>query len=127
MRDIIGEMGWGMMGGGYAGRTTSPKSARPGCRFWSRPPNPRRTGNRNGKRSASRKKNAYFVFKLLIVNNINQYFNICLHLIIFITYNRRIFIAKYLLVNKTCSIFAYVKITLTNRRTRSHYKSQGYG
>lgn len=52
------------------------------------PPNPRRTGNRNGKRSASRKKKAYFVFKLLIVNNINQYFNICLHLIRFITYNR---------------------------------------
>ncbi len=32
MRDVIGEMGWGMMGGGYvgicggyAGRTTSPK------------------------------------------------------------------------------------------------------
>lgn len=38
MRDIIGEMRWGMMGGGYAGRTTSPKSARPGCRFWPRPP-----------------------------------------------------------------------------------------
>lgn len=128
MRDIIGEMGWGMMGGGYAGRTTSPKSARPGCRFLDQPPpNPRRTGNRNGKRSANRKKNAYFVFKLLIVNNINQYFNICLHLIRFITYNRRIFIAKYLFENKTCSIFAYVKITLTNRRTRGHYKSQGYG
>lgn len=29
----------------------------------------------------------------------------------FITYNRRIFIAKYLFENKTCSIFAYVKIT----------------
>lgn len=70
------------------------------------PPNPRRTGNRNGKRSASRKKNAYFVFNLLIINNINQYFNICLHLIRFITYNRRIFIAKYLLYNKTCIIFA---------------------
>ena len=111
----------------YVGRTTSPKSARPGCRFWTSPPNPRRTENRNGKRSASRKKNAYFVFKLLIVNNINQYFNICLHLIRFITYNRRIFIAKYLFENKTCSIFVYVKITLTNRRTRGHYKSQGYG
>ena len=127
MRDIIGEMGWGMMGGGYAGRTTSPKSARSGCRFWTSPPNPRKTGNRNGKRSASRKKNAYFVFKLLIVNNINQYFNICLHLIRFITYNRRIFIAKYLFENKTCSIFVYVKIALTNRRTRSLYKSRGYG
>lgn len=70
------------------------------------PPNLQRTGNRNGKRSASRKKNAYFVFNLLIINNINQYFNICLHLIRFITYNRRIFIAKYLLYNKTCIIFA---------------------
>lgn len=88
MRDIIGEMGWGMMGGGYAGRTTSPKSARPGCRFWPRPPNPRRTGNRNGKRSASRKRNAYFMFNLLIINDINQYFNIHLHLISFIIYNR---------------------------------------
>lgn len=56
-----------------------------------------------------------------------QYFNIRLHLIIFITYNRRIFIAKYLFENKTCSIFVYVKIALTNRRTRGHYKSQGYG
>lgn len=73
------------------------------------PPNPQRTGNKNGKRSASRKKNDYFVFKLLIVNHINQYFNICLHLIRFITYNRRIFIAKYLLDNKTCSIFVPVR------------------
>lgn len=49
MRDIIGEMRWGMMGGGYAGRywrdevgyagrTTSPKSARPCCRFLVHPP-----------------------------------------------------------------------------------------
>jgi hypothetical protein len=109
MRDVIGRMRWGMMGGGYAGRTTSPKSARPGCRFWTSPPNPQRTGNKNGKRSASRKKNDYFVFNLLIVNHINQYFNICLHLIRFITYNRRIFIAKYLFENKTCSIFAPVR------------------
>lgn len=77
--------------------------------FGPAPPNPRRTGNRNGKRSTSRKNNAYFVFKLLIVNNINQYFNIRLHLIRFITYNSRIFIAKYLFDSKTCSIFAYVK------------------
>lgn len=106
MRDVIGRMRWGMMGGGYAGRTTSPKSARPGCRFWSHPPHPQRTGNKNGERSASRKKNAYFVFNLLIINHINQYFNIRLHLIRFITYNRRIFIAKYLFENKTCIIFA---------------------
>lgn len=123
MRDVIGRMRWGMMGGGYAGRTTSPKSARPGCRFWSRPPQ----SAKNGKRSASRKKNAYFAFNLLIINHINQYFNIRLHLIRFITYNRRIFIAKYLFENKTCSIFAYVKIALTNRRTRGQCKSQGYG
>lgn len=77
--------------------------------FGPAPPNPRRTGNRNGKRSASRKKNAYFVFNLLIVNNINQYFNMHLHLIRFITYNSRIFIAQYLFENKTCIIFAYVK------------------
>lgn len=110
-------------------RDGPPPRNRPGraAVFGPAPPNPRRTGNKNGKRSASRKKNAYFVFKLLIVNNINQYFNICLHLIRFITYNRRIFIAKYLFENKTCSIFAYVKITLTNRRTRSLYKSRGYG
>ena len=110
-------------------RDGPPPRNRPGraAVFGPAPPNPRRTGNKNGKRSASRKKNAYFVFNLLIVNNINQYFNICLHLIRFITYNRRIFIAKYLFENKTCSIFVYVKITLTNRRTRSFYKSRGYG
>lgn len=127
MRDVIGRMRWGMIGGGYAGRTTSPKSARPGCRFWSHPPRLQRLEDRNGKRSASRKKNAYFVFNLLIINHINQYFNIRLHLIRFITYNLRIFIAKYLFEDKTCSIFAYVKITLTNRRTRGQCKSQGYG
>lgn len=55
------------------------------------------------------KKNDYFVFNLLIFNNINQYFNIHLHLIRFITYNRRIFIAKYLFDNKTYSIFALVR------------------
>lgn len=84
----------------------------------------RETGTANDLQA---EKNAYFVFNLLIVNHINQYFNIRLHLIRFITYNRLIFIAKYLFENKTCSIFAYVKITLTNRRTRGHYKSQGYG
>lgn len=88
MRDIIGRMRWGMMGGGYAGRTTSPKSARPGCRFWSHPPNLRRSENENGKQPASRKRNAYFMFNLLIINDINQYFNIHLHLISFIIYNR---------------------------------------
>ena len=117
---------------GYAGlvmRDGPPPRNRPGraAVFCSHPPQPAEIKNGNGKRPASRKKNAYFVFKLLIVNNINQYFNICLHLIRFITYNRRIFIVKYLFENKTCSIFVYVKITLTNRRTRSLYKSRGYG
>lgn len=55
------------------------------------------------------KKNVYFPFNLLIINHINQYFNIRLHLIRFITYNRRIFIAKYLFENKTCSIFVPVR------------------
>lgn len=101
---------------GYGVRDGPPPRNRPGraAVFWTSPPNPQRTGNKNGKRSAIRK-NAYFVFNLLIINHINQYFNIRLHLIRFITYNRRIFIAKYLFENKTCSIFAYVKITLTNK------------
>lgn len=81
---------------GYGVRDGPPPRNRPGraAVFWTSPPHPRRTGNRNGKRSASRKKNnAYFVFNLLIINYINQYFNTHLHLIGFITYNRRIFIA----------------------------------
>ena len=117
MRDVIGRMRWGMMGGGYAGRGICgrgicgtgdlPEIGPAGLPFFGpTPPNLRRTGNKNGKRSASRKKNAYFVFNLLIINHINQYFNIRLHLIRFIAYNRRIFIVKYLFDNKTCSIFA---------------------
>lgn len=57
MRDIIGEMRWGMMGGGYAGRTTSPKSARPGCRFLDQPPpihEERETGTANDLRVEKR-------------------------------------------------------------------------
>lgn len=100
---ICGDM-WDMWDG-------PPPRNRPGraAVFWTTPPNPRKTGNRNGKRSTNRKKNAYFSFNLLIINNINQYFNIHLHLIRFITYNRRIFIAKYLLGDKICSIFALVR------------------
>lgn len=87
MRDVIGRMRWGMMGGGYAVRTTSPKSARPGCRFFGPAPpihKGRETGTANDLRA---EKNAYFVFNLLIINHINQYFNIRLHLISFIIYN----------------------------------------
>lgn len=89
-------------------RDGPPPRNRPGraAVFWTSPPNPRRTKGGDGKRSASRKNKAYFIFNSLIVNNINQYFNIRLHLIRFITYNRRIFIAKYLFGNKTCIIFA---------------------
>lgn len=92
-------------------RDGPPPRNRPGraAVFWPRPPRQQRIGDRNGKRSASRKRNAYFVFNLLIINHINQYFNIRLHLIRFITYNRRIFIAKYLLDNKKCCIFALVR------------------
>ena len=89
-------------------RDGPPPRNRPGraAVFGPTPPRLQRPGDRNGKRSTNRKKNDYFVFKLLIINNINQYFNIYLHLIRFITYNRRIFIAKYLLGDKICSIFA---------------------
>lgn len=92
-------------------RDGPPPRNRPGraAVFGPAPPNPQRMENKNGKRSASRKRNAYFVFNLLIINHINQYFNIRLHLIRFITYNSRIFIAKYLFENKTCSIFAPVR------------------
>lgn len=57
MRDVIGRMRWGMMGGGYAGRTTSPKSARPGCRFLDQPPpihEGRETGTANDLRAEKR-------------------------------------------------------------------------
>lgn len=56
--------------------------------FWTAPPiqEGRQMGTENNQRS--KKKNAYFQFKLLIINDINQYFNIHLHLISFIIYNR---------------------------------------
>ena len=92
-------------------RDGPPPRNRPGraAVFWSHPPRLQRLeiGTANDQRA--KKKNAYFVFNLLIINHINQYFNIHLHLIRFITYNRRIFIAKYLFENKTCSIFALVR------------------
>ena len=132
MRDVIGEMGWGMMGGGYAGRywrdgrgicgtllerwegdmrDGPPPRNRPGRAAVFGPAPPANKGGETGTANDQRaeKKNAYFWFNLLIVNNINQYFNTHLHLIRFITYNRRIFIAKYLFDNKTCSIFALVR------------------
>lgn len=93
-------------------RDGPPPRNRPGraAVFWTSPPQSTKNGKQERQTICEPKKNnAYFVFNLLIVNNINQYFNIRLHLIIFITYNRRIFIAKYLFENKTCSIFAPVR------------------
>jgi hypothetical protein len=71
-------------------RDGPPPRNRPGraAVFGPTPPRLQRLGDRNGKRSANRKKNVYFVFNLLIINDINQYFNIHLHLISFIIYNR---------------------------------------
>lgn len=97
----------GYDGRGICGTDHLPEITPAGLPFLDQPPpihEERETGTANDLRAE--KNNAYFVFNLLIVNNINQYFNIRLHLIRFITYNRRIFIAKYLLDNKTCSIFA---------------------
>lgn len=73
--------------------------------FWTAPQSTK-GGKKERQTTSQPKRNAYFQFKLLIINDINQYFNIHLHLIRFITYNRRIFIAKYLFENKTCIIFA---------------------
>lgn len=94
---------------GICGTDHLPEIGPAGLPFLVPPPPLVKAGNRNGKRSTSQKKNAYFVFNLLIINHINQYFNMYLHLIRFITYNRRIFIAKYLFDNKTCCIFALVR------------------
>ena len=116
MRDVIGEMGRMICGtllerwGGDM-RDGPPPRNRPGRAAVFGPTPPANKGGETGTANDQRaeKKNAYFWFNLLIVNNINQYFNTHLHLIRFITYNRRIFIAKYLFDNKTCSIFALVR------------------
>nr|UWG19207.1 MAG: hypothetical protein [Bacteriophage sp.] len=119
---ICGDMrrygGYGGYGGyaeicgicGICGTDHLPEITPAGLPFLVPPPpihEERETGTANDLRVE--KKNAYFVFNLLIINHINQYFNIHLHLIRFITYNRRIFIAKYLFENKTCSIFVPVR------------------
>ena len=101
-------------GGGVCGdmRDGPPPRNRPGraAVFWTTPLHSTKDGKQERQTiNEPKKNNAYFVFNLLIINHINQYFNIHLHLIIFITYNRRIFIAKYLLNNKTYCIFALVR------------------
>lgn len=91
---------------GICGTDHLPEIGPAGLPFLDQPPQSKKGGKWERKRTSDpKKKNAYF-FNLLIINHINQYFNIRLHLIRFITYNRLIFIAKYLLDNKTCSIFA---------------------
>lgn len=96
---------------GYGVRDGPPPRNRPGraAVFGPAPPQSTKDGKQERQTPSQPKRNAYFQFKLLIINDINQYFNIHLHLIRFIAYNRRIFIAKYLLDNKTCYIFALVR------------------
>lgn len=56
--------------------------------FLVHPPPSTKAGRQERQTPANQKRNAYFPFKLLIINDINQYFNIHLHLISFIIYNR---------------------------------------
>ena len=56
--------------------------------FWTAPPQSTKGGKKERQTTSQPKRNAYFPFKLLIINDINQYFNIHLHLISFIIYNR---------------------------------------
>ena len=99
----------GYDGRGICGTDHLPEIGPAGLPFLVPPPPPTKAGRQERQTINEPGKNAYFVFNLLIINHINQYFNIRLHLIRFITYNRRIFIAKYLFENKTCSIFAPVR------------------
>ena len=78
MRDIIGEMGWGMMGGGYAGHYWRdgvgydgrgicgtdhlPEIGPAGLPFLVSPPHQQRLGDRNGKRSTSQKKRMLILY-----------------------------------------------------------------
>lgn len=71
-------------------RDGPPPRNRPGraAVFRVTPPNPHKSKKHERQTTSRLKKNAYFSFKLLIINDINQYFNIHLHLISFIIYNR---------------------------------------
>ena len=100
----------GYDGRGICGTDHLPEIGPAGLPFFGpTPPQSTKNGKQERQTICEFKKNVYFVFNLLIINHINQYFNICLHLIRFITYNRRIFIAKYLLGDKIYSIFAPVR------------------
>lgn len=76
-------------GGFWCGTDHLPEIDPAGLPFLGSPPPTLRNqkiGTANDQRTE--KKNAYFSFNLLIINDINQYFNIHLHLISFIIYNR---------------------------------------
>lgn len=75
---------------GYGVRDGPPPRNRPGraAVFGPAPPQSTKDGKQERQTSSQPKRNAYFQFKLLIINDINQYFNIHLHLISFIIYNR---------------------------------------
>ena len=76
MRDVIGRMRWGMMGGGYAGRYWKdevgydgrgicgtdhlPEIGPAGLPFFGPTPPLAKVGDRNGKRSTSQKKECLF-------------------------------------------------------------------
>lgn len=80
-------VGCGARCGARCGTDHLPEIGPAGLPFLVSPPPPAEIKNGNGKLPASRKRNAYFEFNLLIINDINQYFNIHLHLISFIIYN----------------------------------------
>lgn len=56
--------------------------------FGTAPPQSTKGGKWERQTISKPKKECFFSFKLLIINDINQYFNIHLHLISFIIYNR---------------------------------------
>lgn len=60
MRDVIGRMRWGMMGGGICGTDHLPEIGPAGLPFLDPPPPLARVGDRNGKRSTSQKKECLF-------------------------------------------------------------------
>lgn len=76
----------GYDGRGICGTDHLPEIGPAGLPFLDQPPQSTKDGKQE-RQTICEPKNAYFVFNLLIVNHINQYFNIRLHLISFIIYN----------------------------------------
>lgn len=73
---------------GICGTDHLPEIGPAGLPFLDQPPQSTKDGKQERQTPSQPKRNAYFQFKLLIINDINQYFNIHLHLISFIIYNR---------------------------------------